>query len=281
MAVSRNSADHAAHDELMLAVFASGDDLPAEDLAHVQEWMRDCAECALVVADLRAIQAATADLPAPPRRRDFRLTEEDAARLRVHGWRRILAAFGSPRDRITGPAAAGLATLGVAGLLFLGISGGPTQTLQTVGSPIMATGAGEASAAGGAAAPEAAGAASPAADQMTTRSEAALPSDAKMAPGEPATSEAPVTLIAPDAGTTATGPGDAAGAGAAESPAIAQFAPVEVPGPSEAPVATTAAPDGEGPAPIVVVGLLSVVALAAGLVLAGLRLLGRRMASGG
>jgi hypothetical protein len=290
MAVSRTSADHAAHDELMLAVFASGDDLPAEDLARVEAQVRDCAQCALVVADLRAIQAATVALPTPPRRRDFRLTEADAARLHQGRWRRFLAALGSPRDRISGPAAAGLATIGVAGILFVGVSGmsGTTQA-PTVTSAIQPIGGGAVSG-GGAAVPEAAGLASPAADQMTTRSEMAVPSDAKVAPqvppasagpvmgaevpggagqAVPAESAGPVTLVAPDAGSPAVGGAEPGDAGIAQTE-IQPVTPADVPVPSPAP---------GGPEPAVIVGLLSVVALAAGLVLAGLRLAGRRIAS--
>jgi hypothetical protein len=290
MAVSRTSADHAAHDELILAVLASGDDLPAEDLARAEAQVRDCAECALVVSDIRAIRAATADLPAPPRRRDFRLTEADAARLRQGRWRRLLAALGSPRDRITGPAAAGLATIGVAGILFVGASGMTGSAQAPASTAAMQPVSGAAAGAGDAAVPGAAGVASPAADQVMTQSELALPSDAKLAPqvppgsadpmmgaeggggagqAVPAESAGPVTLVAPDAGSPAAGsaePGATTGAPAE----VRNATPAEVPAPSQG-----------GPEPGVMIGLVSVLALAAGLLLAGLRLAGRRIASGG
>ncbi len=136
MAVSRTStADHAAHDALLLAALASGDVLEPADHTRADDLVRDCPECALLLADMTAIRAATADLPAPPRRRDFRLTDADAARLRPSGWRRILAGFGSPQARLTGPAALGLATLGVAGLLFATIPSAPLPGATTMNAP--------------------------------------------------------------------------------------------------------------------------------------------------
>ena len=268
MAVSRTSADHAAHDELMLAVFASGDDLPAEDLARVEAQVRECAACALVVADLRAIQAATVDLPAPPRRRDFRLTEADAARLHQGRWRRLLAGFGSPRDRVSGPAAAGLATLGIAGILLVGVSGMSGTTEQsTVSSPIQATGAGEAYGAGGATAPEVATVPSAAADQMTTMAEPVESSGLKMAPALPesplpAGTEAPVAVGGPpDTLPAATATPAAVGVPSATPVPAATATPIPVGAPSATPMPlTTATPAAEGapsatPAPAATAGV--------------------------
>jgi hypothetical protein len=42
-----------------------------------------CAGCAALLGDLEAIRGALPALPVPPRRRDYRLTDEDAARLRA------------------------------------------------------------------------------------------------------------------------------------------------------------------------------------------------------
>ena len=73
--------------------------------------------CAALHADLVALR------PRPGRcrrRRDpatITLTAADAARLRPGGWRRWVAAFGSPRDAFSRPLAVGLTTLGIAGLL--------------------------------------------------------------------------------------------------------------------------------------------------------------------
>jgi hypothetical protein len=114
MAVSRTSAvDHAAHDELLLAAYASGDDLPAAERVATDALVRDCPDCAALVVDLRLIRAATVALPVPPRRRDFRLTDADAARLRPAGWRRLVATFASARLAFTAPLGAGLVAIGI------------------------------------------------------------------------------------------------------------------------------------------------------------------------
>ncbi len=64
-------------------------------------------------------------LPAPARTRDFRLTPEQAASLRPAGWRRLLAPFAGPKFAFAGPLGAGLATLGLAGILVAGSFGVP------------------------------------------------------------------------------------------------------------------------------------------------------------
>src|SRR4029079_17210863 len=64
------------------------------------------------------ISTALPELPAPVRRRDFRLTPEQAASLRPAGWRGVLAAFAAPRFRLAAPLGAGLAAAGLAGLLL-------------------------------------------------------------------------------------------------------------------------------------------------------------------
>ena len=79
--------------------------------------MAACRDCALLYDDLVALSGATRALPVPLRRRDFTLTTEDAERLRVRGWRRLLTAIGSSRDVFSRPLALGLTTLGLAGLM--------------------------------------------------------------------------------------------------------------------------------------------------------------------
>jgi len=74
------------HDETLVARLAAGDvDERERTTATVQ--LAACPACAQLHDDLRSIMAATADLPAPRRTRDFELTEADAARLRRTGWR--------------------------------------------------------------------------------------------------------------------------------------------------------------------------------------------------
>ena len=73
--------EHGAHDQLLVARFAAGDVTDAEADA-ARSLVASCADCRLLASDLLAIAHATADLPNPVRRRDFRLTRERAAELR-------------------------------------------------------------------------------------------------------------------------------------------------------------------------------------------------------
>ena len=149
--------------------------------------MAGCPACAELLADLRAIATATAALPAPRRTRDFRLTDADAARLRPAGWRGLVARFGSPSFAFTRPLAAGLATLGIAGLLFatipLGFGGAtslaPEHVLSTVGNSV-----GSQDSTGGFSASEAPAAPSPAASAAA----APAPAEAPPASGDGRTS---------------------------------------------------------------------------------------------
>jgi len=103
-----------------------------------------CPDCALLVSDLRAIADATATLPVPPRRRDFRLSPEAARQAR--GWR--------PRrffDRIgiVPSLGAGLAAIGLAGLLLASIPGsGATSFGGVTTESVPRTAAGAAAPAG-------------------------------------------------------------------------------------------------------------------------------------
>lgn len=102
---------HARHDPLDVAAAADrGASLPMG--------LRLCVACLDLRADLAAVAAAVPMAAIPRRPRDFRLTAVDAARLRSHGWRRLLDAFGSARDEISRPLAVGFATLGVVGLVM-------------------------------------------------------------------------------------------------------------------------------------------------------------------
>ena len=135
------AARHALHDEELVAAYAAGDVDDAADAERAKSFVDRCAMCRELDDDLRQIRSAiqasgtaaqrAATIAAP---RDFRLTAEDAARLRPGfpvarlgarlGWRSRLrlgvATFGRPLG-------AGLATLGVAGLLIgsLTLGGSP------------------------------------------------------------------------------------------------------------------------------------------------------------
>jgi hypothetical protein len=107
------AADHATHDELLIARLY-GDDVDDRERARALELVAGCDECSALYADLGAIAEATTRLSAQPRPRDFALTEEDAARLRPRrrGRARLLAIG---RRRSFGGA---LVALGFSGLVL-------------------------------------------------------------------------------------------------------------------------------------------------------------------
>lgn len=144
MAVNHVSPDHADHDELRIAAYAAGD-LDGSELAAATDQIDSCTACARLADDLGLIRAATRELPAPQRTRDFRLTEADADRLRPRGWRRFIVPLGGPRFSFTQPLAAGLATLGLVGILLAtlpaGLGGfGASSEVTNVGGALETSG---------------------------------------------------------------------------------------------------------------------------------------------
>jgi anti-sigma factor RsiW len=211
---------HAAHDRLLIANLVDRSVDEAER-ARAEELLAACRECEQLYDDLVALSAATRSMVVPARPRDFTLTEADAERLRIRGWRRVLAAIGSSGDVFSRPLALGLTTLGIAGLLFATIPsvlpvGGPTS-VSTVGAPVD-------DAAGGAAenpeiyqATEASPAASaPAASDLEPGAIAAAPPGATAAPSEAAAEAAP--LPSGDVGTDRQNEPDRLFAGGESSP---------------------------------------------------------------
>lgn len=108
--------DHARHDRTLIAAHAAGDS-PAIDTAATA-LLATCRDCAQLYRDLLAIASATRALPAAAiAPRDFRLTADQAARLRGGSWlRALLRPFASSGSGIQALAAV-LTSAGVAGLL--------------------------------------------------------------------------------------------------------------------------------------------------------------------
>ncbi len=165
-------AAHRNHDTLLVASLLDRT-LAETERRRGEEQLAACTGCARLFSDLVALSEATRALPTPARARDYTLSEADARRLQVRGWRRLLALIGSSRDAFTRPLAVGLTTLGLAGLLvatlpaaFVGVGG--ATSLSTVGNRAAEEAAG--------AAPEAMTQASPAPSEPAIA--ASLPSDA-------------------------------------------------------------------------------------------------------
>jgi hypothetical protein len=190
------------HDEDLIVRLAA-DDVSGREADEARRLVATCPACAELLADIRAISAATAALPAPRRPRDLRLTEADAARLRPSGWRGWLARFGGQGYAFTKPLATGLAALGVAGLLLAAVPGGLTG-LGSSGAAESARNAAEA----------------PITDQALGIAPSTVPGDvqASMAPVGP-------TVVGPEAGAAASPPVPAKGTVADASAAAAASAP--------------------------------------------------------
>src|SRR5262249_4229771 len=105
-----------SHDQLLIAQLAA-DDVTSDERTRAEAQLADCERCRDLLIDLRLISAATADLPAPRRTRDFRLTDADAARLN-RGPRAWLARLGPPRFAFVQPLGVTVAALGLVGLLI-------------------------------------------------------------------------------------------------------------------------------------------------------------------
>jgi hypothetical protein len=125
------SAEHRRHDRLLVARFAVGDAAFGQE-HEAQELIRRCSECAALAADITAISRSVARMPAPPRPRDFRITQDQAATLRgsrIDRWLRSITGSGWSTVR---PVAAVALSVGmvmsVVGFLPVlgGANGGPT-----------------------------------------------------------------------------------------------------------------------------------------------------------
>jgi hypothetical protein len=137
---------HANHDALLVAALAAGD-LAGTDRDHATALIQTCSDCLTLHEDLLAIALATTSVPPPiaTRPRDFRLTPEQARRLRPSGWRRALGAFASPRLAFTRPLGIGLTTIGLAGLLLTNIplGFGGASSASTAAVPASRNGSGD------------------------------------------------------------------------------------------------------------------------------------------
>ena len=258
---------HDAHDRLLIAnlVDRSVDEV---ERSRAEELLAACRDCEQLYDDLVTLSAATRAMTVPVRPRDFTLTEADAERLRVRGWRRLLGAIGSSRDVFSRPLAMGLTTLGLAGLMvatvptFFMASGGAAS-----GPNLMATEQAVGDAAGGAPpdaislAPEA-----PAATAESGPAAAAAPSAAPSAASEafPQPTVDPFTERAGDDGQVFYGEGET-------SPL-----PGEFDGRDDTALNTAS----EGPFTRSTTAVLASALLVIGLVLFGLRWTARRLGDG-
>lgn len=105
--------DHASHDRQLVVAFASGD-LPTEELADARALVARCRRCAALVTDVETIaRAVREDAWTPPRPRDFRITADDALRLRGGLLSRLARRVTGPGQRILQPLAGAAVAIGL------------------------------------------------------------------------------------------------------------------------------------------------------------------------
>lgn len=253
---------HDGHDHYLVAAYAAGD-LEPKLRVEAETLTQACGECAVLLADLRSIAAATAALPPVRRTRDFRITAEDAVRLRPAGWRRLLETLVGARSAFSRPLAVGLTTIGLIGVLATTIPGAMSGLGSSASAPEY--GALPASAAGGGAAataepalassPQASVAAASGANDGTK-----VDPMASLAPSAGAASAAPVVQ-----GPASPSPGERGGEPGTKNPQDKGFGTTDQTGAqsNQAPGGGAAFADlnapGGGPSPILVGSLVCLV----------------------
>lgn len=106
-------ADHERHDTLLVAQLVAGDPLEPERAAEARRLVAGCGACEALAQELPAVARAVADERVPPRRRDYRISPEQAERLQGNALTRALRRLSLPRSRAFQPAAAGLLSVGL------------------------------------------------------------------------------------------------------------------------------------------------------------------------
>jgi hypothetical protein len=98
---------------LLVTRLAADDAFPSEE-AEARALIDSCHDCAALAADIAAIRSLTADLPTPRRPRDFRLSTEQAEKLRGSGLQRLLRRLAAPGVAQLRPVAGAAMSLGLA-----------------------------------------------------------------------------------------------------------------------------------------------------------------------
>ena len=98
---------------------------------EAKDLVDNCDGCASLAADIQLISAKTADLPAATRPRDFRITPEQADKLRGSWFDRLMRGFSSPGWSVVRPVAAASLAIGmvliVVGALPISLTGGTSS----------------------------------------------------------------------------------------------------------------------------------------------------------
>lgn len=109
---SSTPSEHSGHDQVLLARLA-GDDLDPSERSTAEALRSACPECRQLHDDLLVLMRATTDLPALRRHRDFRLSPEQAARLRGSWLDRVMERLAAPSLGVLQPLAGAAMALGL------------------------------------------------------------------------------------------------------------------------------------------------------------------------
>jgi hypothetical protein len=263
---------HDRHDRFLVAALAA-DDLEGQARTDAHELVAACSDCAELLADLRAIAAATSALPPLPRSIDFRLSPEAADRLGARGWRGFLVRLADTRFGVSRPLAVGLTTLGLVGAIagsipgaMGGFSSGAAQVRPNAGNALNASES-QSNFRDGAGAPASALAA-PAASVPPGPPSSPL----RVISGSPApTALVPVAVSAPPADLATPAPSAESAGGVAAAPSAAPSARDSTGDQDASPGVTSLASGSPGPSPLLVTSLV--------LLLIGLAILGTQWAA--
>ena len=134
-------ADHRRHDRLLIARLAAGDSYPAE-IEEARTQIATCSDCAALAADIQVLSRAVANVRTPARPRDFRLTVEQADKLRGSWLERLMRGFAGPGLGTLRPVAGVALSIGlvmaVAGALPSFAPAGPASDAE-IGFPAAST----------------------------------------------------------------------------------------------------------------------------------------------
>jgi hypothetical protein len=98
-------------------------DVTADERARLERQLADCADCRALASELATISAAVrSDLPQPARPRDFRLSADQAARLRGSPVSRLLERLGTPSFGALQPLAGVAMALGITLIVLNSVS---------------------------------------------------------------------------------------------------------------------------------------------------------------
>jgi hypothetical protein len=126
------NSDHRRHDRLLVTRYAADDSYPGEQ-GEAETLIASCSECAELAADIRLLSQRTHQLAAPRRPRDFRISAEQADKLRGSWLERFMRGIAAPG---WGTALRPLAGAAFAiGMTLMVVGALPMSAAQPAGAP--------------------------------------------------------------------------------------------------------------------------------------------------